>query len=139
MNEPRLGIGFHQLGSGFKINHTEGIVDVAKSDSLPWHNITTTYGPLVQWRRGMTDLKVKISGRFTSALANSDVLVTLPPEAVVGIPITYIQASKYTSLVNASAATRLLILESDGRIRNTTGLSYGTGQYLFADHSVIYN
>ena len=139
MNEPRLSIGLHQLGSGFKINYTEGIVEVAKSDSLPWHNITTTSGLLVQWRRGVSDLKVKISGRFTSALANSDVLVTLPPEAVVGIPITYIQASKYTSLINASAATLLLILESDGRIRNTTGLSYGTGQYLFADHSVIYN
>ena len=30
MNEPRLGIGLHQLGSGFKINHTDGIVDVSQ-------------------------------------------------------------------------------------------------------------
>lgn len=30
MDEPRLGLGLHQLGSGFKINHTEGIVDVAQ-------------------------------------------------------------------------------------------------------------
>ena len=139
MNEPRLGIGLHQLGSGFKINHTEGTVDVAKSDSLPWHNITTTSGLLVQWRRGMSDLKVKISGRFTAAFANSAVLATLPPEAIAGIPVSYIQVSRYTSLINASATIRLMILESDGRIRNTTGLSFAAGQYLFADHSVIYN
>lgn len=30
MDKQRLGIGLHQLGSGFKINRTEGIVDVAQ-------------------------------------------------------------------------------------------------------------
>ena len=118
---------------------TSALVVRAKSDLIPWHNITTTSGLLVQWRRGMSDLKVKISGRFTAAFANSAVLATLPAEAIAGIPITYIQVSRYTSLINASATVRLMILESDGRIRNTTGLSFAAGQYLFADHSVICN
>lgn len=107
--------------------------------STGWQSLTAQSGLTVAWLRTLDDLKVKISGRVSASIATSAVVATLPAGAMSGIAsATYITVQRFTALVGSDSATRLMILETDGRIRNTTGLTLSAGNYVFADHTVIY-
>lgn len=107
--------------------------------STGWLHLATPSGLTVAWLRTFDALNVKISGRVSASIATSAVVATLPAEAMLGVAsATYITVQRFTGLVGSDAATRLMILETDGRIRNTTGLTLPAENYVFADHTVIY-
>ena len=112
-------------------NQEPFIVVRGRTDAKYWNVVETGRGVVVRWRRLIGNLQVEFGGRLSATLSANATFATLPKEAMVDVAETFIEVRRYTSASGSSAAGRLMVLRTDGRIMNTTGLPVSSGQYLF--------
>ena len=112
-------------------NQEPFIVVRGRTEDKYWNVVESGSGIMVRWRRLIGNLHVEFGGRLSATLAANDTFATLPQEAMVDVAETFIEVRRYTAASGSSSAGRLMVLRTDGRIMNTTGLSVSSGQYLF--------
>ena len=107
------------------------IVVRGRTEDEYWNVVDSGCGIMVRWRRLIGNLQVEFGGRLSATLSANATFATLPQEAIVDVAETFIEVRRYTAASGSSSAGRLMVLRTDGRIMNTTGLSVSSGQYLF--------
>lgn len=113
------------------VDQEPSIVVRGRTEDNYWNVVESGSGIMVRWRRLIGNLHVEFGGRLSATLAANDTFAMLPQEAMVNVAETFIEVRRYTAASGSSAAGRLMVLRTDGRIMNTTGLSVSSGQYLF--------
>ena len=112
-------------------NQEPFIVVRGRTDAKHWNVVESGSGIMVRWRRLIGNLHVEFGGQLSATLSANATFATLPQEALVDVAETFIEVRRYTAASGSSSAGRLMVLRTDGRIMNTTGLSVSSGQYLF--------